>query len=92
MGSKGPGTSIGPNREAMGDLADEATSVIELSGVIKWFDVSKGFGFIVDQETKESIFVHANGLVDQIKENSRVSFEVEMGQKGPNAVGVKLVK
>ena len=40
MGSKGPGTGIGPNREAMGDLADEATSVIELSGVIKWFDVS----------------------------------------------------
>src|SRR5262245_27122254 len=46
MGSKGPGASIGPNREAMGDLAEEATSVIELSGAIKSSSVSKGFGFI----------------------------------------------
>ena len=61
-------------------------------GIVTFFNEGKGFGFIVDQETKESIFVHANGLIDQIKENNRVSFEVEMGQKGPNAVGVKLVK
>jgi cold shock CspA family protein len=61
-------------------------------GIVTFFNETKGFGFIVDQETKESIFVHANGLVDQIKENNRVSYEVEMGQKGPNAVGVKLVK
>jgi cold shock CspA family protein len=61
-------------------------------GIVTFFNESKGFGFIVDQETKESIFVHANGLIDQIKENSKVNFEVEMGQKGPNAVGVKLIK
>jgi cold shock CspA family protein len=57
-------------------------------GIVTFFNESKGFGFIVDQETKESIFVHANGLIEQIKENARV----EMGQKGPNAVNVKLVK
>ena len=61
-------------------------------GIVTFFNETKGFGFIVDQETKESVFVHANGLIDQIKENSKVSFEVEMGQKGPNAVGVKLIK
>ena len=43
-------------------------------------------------DSQDSIFVHINGLVDPIKENNKVSFEVEMGPKGPNAVNVKLVK
>lgn len=60
-------------------------------GTVSFFNESKGYGFIKDHETQESIFVHANGLVDQIKENSKVSFEVEMGKKGPNAVNVKLI-
>src|ERR1041385_2433887 len=61
-GSKGPGTSIGPNREAMGDLADEATSVIELSGVIKWFDVAKGFGFIIPDNGMPDVLLHVTCL------------------------------
>ncbi|AIZ62513.1 DNA-binding protein [Hymenobacter sp. DG25B] len=59
-------------------------------GVVSFFNDSKGYGFIKDQKSQESIFVHANGLVNQIKEGDKVSFEVEMGQKGLNAVRVKL--
>jgi cold shock CspA family protein len=58
-------------------------------GVVTFFNESKGYGFIKDQQTQESIFVHINQLVDAIKENDKVIFEVEMGPKGPNAVGVK---
>ncbi|HEY4656359.1 MAG TPA: cold shock domain-containing protein [Cyclobacteriaceae bacterium] len=61
-------------------------------GTVSFFNDSKGYGFIKDHETQESIFVHANGLVDQIRENDKVTFEVEMGHKGPNAVGVKLIR
>ena len=60
-------------------------------GTVTFFNESKGYGFIKDQETQESIFVHANGLLNQVKENSKVTFEVEMGPKGPGAVRVKLV-
>lgn len=62
------------------------------SGTVTFFNNSKGYGFIKDQKNQESIFVHLNGLVDQIKENDKVTFEVEMGHKGPNAVNVKLIK
>ncbi|TGE27432.1 cold-shock protein [Hymenobacter metallicola] len=58
-------------------------------GTVAFFNESKGYGFIKDQETQESIFVHANGLLNPIKENDKVTFEVEMGQKGPTAVRVK---
>lgn len=60
-------------------------------GTVTFFNNDKGYGFIKDLETQESIFVHANNLIDSIKENNKVSFEVEMGQKGPNAVRVKVV-
>ena len=58
-------------------------------GRVKFFNEEKGYGFIVDKETKESVFVHVNSLAGPIKENDIVTFEVEMGQKGPNAVRVK---
>ena len=61
-------------------------------GVVTFFNNAKGYGFIKDSETQESIFVHANGLLEPIGENNKVTFEVEMGQKGPNAVGVKVVR
>lgn len=61
-------------------------------GTVTFFNDSKGYGFIKDSETQESIFVHINGLIDGIKENDKVTFEVEMGHKGPTAVGVKLAK
>ncbi len=59
------------------------------TGTVKFFNESKGYGFIKDPNTQESIFVHINGLIDQIKENDKVTFEVERGQKGLNAVKVK---
>lgn len=61
-------------------------------GVVSFFNDSKGYGFIKDSETSESIFVHINNLIDSIKENNMVTFEVEPGQKGPTAVRVKLLK
>ena len=61
-------------------------------GTVTFFNDSKGYGFIKDSETKESVFVHINNVVDDIKEGNAVTFEVEMGQKGPTAVGVKVSK
>ena len=60
------------------------------TGSVTFFNDSKGYGFIKDSVTQESIFVHANGLVGgPISEGDKVNFEVEMGAKGPNAVRVK---
>ena len=61
------------------------------TGIVAFFNDSKGYGFIKDQQTQESIFVHLNGLVDAIKENNKVTFEVENTPKGPSAVNVKKV-
>ena len=66
------------------------TKTKKFSGSCKWFNVKKGYGFIVDSETKESFFVHADSLDDPIKDNDKVSFEVGKGPKGPVAVSVKL--
>jgi len=60
-------------------------------GVVTFFNESKGFGFIKDLDSQESIFTHINGHLEAIKENDRVTFQVEQGQKGLNAVNVKLV-
>ena len=60
-------------------------------GRVKFFNDEKGYGFIVDQETKDSVFVHINNLSGLIRENDRVSFEVEMGNRGPSAVNVQLL-
>ncbi len=61
-------------------------------GVVTFFNDSKGYGFIKDSETQESIFVHANNLNEAIKENNMVTFEVEKGLKGPTAVGVSIAR
>lgn len=57
-------------------------------GKVSFFDHSKGFGFIIDNKTQEKYFVHVTGLIDEIQENDQVSFELERGQKGMNAVRV----
>lgn len=61
------------------------------TGKVTFFNTAKGFGFIKDHVSQESIFVHANNLSVTIKENDKVTFEVEPGQRGPMAVNVKLV-
>ncbi|MFC2086562.1 cold shock domain-containing protein [Bacteroidota bacterium] len=61
-------------------------------GKVTFFNESKGYGFLLDYETKERVFVHANNLLEQISEGNVVSYEVEMGRNGPVAVKVKLFK
>lgn len=62
------------------------------TGIITFFNNDKGYGFIRDQETRQSVFVHINSLSEPVQENNKVSFEVEKGPKGANAVNVKLIK
>jgi cold shock protein len=59
-------------------------------GTVKFFNDSKGFGFIKDNDSDKEYFVHSTGLKDSIRENDEVTFDVEMGKKGLNAVNVKL--
>ncbi len=58
-------------------------------GTVKFFNDSKGFGFITDEESNKEYFVHAKGLVDEIRENDEVTFDLEEGRKGLNAVNVR---
>jgi cold shock protein len=60
------------------------------TGTIKFFDEAKGFGFIKDSESSKEYFVHSTGLIDRVKENDKVTFELQEGKKGLNAVNVKL--
>lgn len=59
-------------------------------GKVKFFNESKGFGFITPDDGTEDVFVHVSGLRDDIKENDKVIYEVEQGKKGLNAVNVRL--
>jgi len=61
------------------------------TGKVKFFNGSKGFGFIIDNESGKEYFVHASGLIDEIREDDEVTFELAEGKKGLNAVNVKLV-
>ncbi|OCX50698.1 cold-shock protein [Mucilaginibacter sp. PPCGB 2223] len=60
-------------------------------GTVKFFNVTKGFGFIIPEEGGAEVFVHSTGLVDQIRENDKVQFEVVNGKKGLNATNVTVV-
>jgi CspA family cold shock protein len=60
------------------------------TGIVKFFNNTKGFGFITPSDGSEDLFVHLSGLVDKIKENDQVKFEVQKGKKGLNAVNVQL--
>lgn len=59
------------------------------TGKVKFFNTTKGFGFIKDNETGEEYFVHVSGLIDQIQDNDEVTYDVKEGRKGLNAVDVK---
>lgn len=61
------------------------------NGTVKFFNESKGFGFIIEDDTKKEYFVHVSGLVDEINEGDAVEFELTEGKKGLNAINVKVI-
>jgi len=73
-----------PKKEESDEVFDPVRN-----GKVSFFDTSKGFGFIIDSENQEKYFTHVSGLIDEIAENDKVSFELEKGMKGMNAVRVK---
>ena len=60
-------------------------------GTVKFFNESKGFGFVVEEGSNKEHFVHVSGLIDEIREGDEVEFELEEGRKGLNAVNVKTI-
>ncbi len=60
-------------------------------GTVKFFNETKGFGFISDEDSNKEYFVHVSGLIDEIREGDVVEFELQEGKKGLNAVNVKVV-
>jgi len=60
-------------------------------GKVKFFNETKGFGFITPSNGGQDVFVHSSGLIDEIREIDKVEFEVENGRKGLNAVNVKVI-
>ncbi|APZ46958.1 MAG: cold shock domain-containing protein [Polaribacter sp.] len=60
-------------------------------GTVKFFNESKGFGFITEEGTNKEHFVHVSGLVDEIRENDEVEFDLQDGRKGLNAVNVRVL-
>src|SRR5437763_11730894 len=92
MGPKGPGGCLDIDRIAIGDINDEVASIIELSGVIKWFDVSKGYGFIVPDNGMPDILLHVTCLrrdgFQVAYEGARVVVEVLQRARGLQAFRV----
>lgn len=62
-----------------------------MQGTVKFFNETKGFGFIKPSDSSEDIFVHSSGLIDEIRENDQVEYDTERGKKGMNAVNVKVL-
>lgn len=60
-------------------------------GQVKFFDESKGFGFVVEEESKREYFVHVSGLIDEINEGDQVEFDLKEGRKGMNACEVRVI-
>lgn len=63
----------------------------KFTGTVKFFNETKGFGFIKHDESAKETFVHANGLIHEIQQDDRVEFELQEGRKGMNAVNVKRI-
>jgi cold shock CspA family protein len=76
---------IGVPKKEDNEISDEQ------QGKVSYFDETKGFGFIIDGQTQEKYFVHVSGLLEEVKENDKVSFELQRGLKGMNAVKVKKI-
>jgi CspA family cold shock protein len=64
---------------------------MQKEGTVKFFNNQKGFGFISQNDNRNEIFVHVTGLIDEIRENDQVAYDVEEGKKGLNAINVKVI-
>lgn len=84
--------NINVNDIVTGSRNEGGAVVTVRKGKVSFFDTSKGFGFIIDSESGERVFVHVNGLKTVLKENDVVSFETERGPKGLQARDVKVIK
>jgi cold shock protein len=60
-------------------------------GTVKFFNESKGYGFVKDSDSEKEYFVHISGLIDEIRQDDEVTFELKEGKKGLNAVNVRVV-
>jgi CspA family cold shock protein len=76
---------------ADGRSVNSSLTVITMAnGTVKFFNASKGFGFIIPSDGGSEVFVHVTGLKDEVRENDEVTYDVEQGKKGLSAVNVKL--
>lgn len=75
-----------PKRDPADDLSAER------KGTVSFFNDSKGFGFIKDDQLKEDVFVHVSNCAEEIHEGNKVTFETEKGPKGPVAINVKIIR
>ncbi|MBK0378844.1 cold-shock protein [Mucilaginibacter segetis] len=64
---------------------------MQKKGTVKFFNATKGFGFVSQSENRNDVFVHSTGLIDEIRQNDNVLFDVEEGKKGLTAVNVKVI-
>ncbi|MFI5162869.1 MAG: cold-shock protein [Sphingobacteriales bacterium] len=64
---------------------------MQKEGTVKFFNATKGFGFISQSDSRDDVFVHSSGLIDEIRENDQVKFDVEQGKKGLNAINVTVI-
>lgn len=78
-------------KEFINKLMNNKKATIMKEGTVKFFNEAKGFGFIKVKDTDEDIFVHSTNLIDNIREDDKVEFEVEQGEKGLSAVKVRLL-
>ena len=65
--------------------------IMQKEGTVKFFNNQKGFGFISQMNDRSDLFVHSTGLIDQIRENDHVQYDIEEGKKGLNAINVKVI-
>ncbi len=65
--------------------------LIMKQGTVKFFNQTKGFGFVREEESEQEYFVHVTGLIDEVRENDKITFELKEGKKGLNAVNVRLL-